>query len=328
MKKYLVISIVLIIPMVASAAWWNPISWFDTNAKVNVTSESLESLQKEPHYAKYYIKYDNSKVRACKSKDCDVLGYYQTNDSVGILGPQTWNDLEEWVVLQTTETGQNGFLHKSLLSEVPISKIQPISNDSILNVNKDIEAAMTWIVDIDGERKKVNEFLNKIIEADVNGYSGGVIDFLEEYKSKITVIRGEIVNRTVSSGDWELRKKEILSYIKKYEVLKGNFNSEFNDVLEIAQKEIDIKNKSRERALNAYYREIRAEQDAVNQARIDMANAKASSYKAIMDTAKVEGVTQGVVNNQLNSAGLIRQVNCYTSPVGGMTPSGGSITCY
>jgi hypothetical protein len=60
---------------------------------------------------------------------------------------------------------------------------------------------------------------------------------------------------------------------------------------------------------------------AINQARVEQ-------YNIIRANGSREGLTEAVVNAQLNAAGLIKQINCYTSPVGGKTPSGGSITCY
>ena len=188
MKKYLIsiAFITLIIPSVALASWWNPLSWFDhwtfssnSNAKTQVLEKRIQELESKlsvststPQYSHFYIKYDNARVRACKSTTCDVLGYYKKNDYVYVLGSEKLDSLDEWVALHTTESGQNGYLNKSVLSETPSSPTnKPLNTPSSVKSSNIKSGNNSVLITIDnqiiGVDKESIEYLKSEV-SDVN----------------------------------------------------------------------------------------------------------------------------------------------------------------
>jgi hypothetical protein len=139
MKKLLPLVFVfsLVIPQVTYAAWWNPISWsifHRDNIKIS-TDELLKMYSPKAtttsKMTKFYIKYDNSRVRTCASANCSVLGYYKKNDFINLDGQLSLKDLNEWVEVGEVP-GKIGYLNKSVLSETPQANteiIQPKNNE-------------------------------------------------------------------------------------------------------------------------------------------------------------------------------------------------------
>ena len=415
MKKYLSVFVltVLIIPSVTFASWWNPISWFgnwsfsgNPDVKTQVLENRISELEKKlsgtatsdtpitdsadkasairtaievassTQSTKFYVKYDNSRIRSCASTDgCDVVGYYNKNGEITISGdrPFKLTDLNDWIQINTSN-GVNGYISKSVLSETSVTISSPVkqdvttdnsatnsqvntpivynpdsvvvSNDDAISIRNSLQALIVKrnkrISDsesflptiyaamasspnnqsyqqagnniIDNETKH-NSVLRKITEMDTIT--------INKISSKLESNRS-VTDRDLPTPDENRQQK---AYIEQDNQFRINLEPLITAFVNI--KVADLKNQvtnltaelnAKTQLDNAIVSE-QARLNAINQARVEQ-------YNIIRANGAREGLTEAVVNGQLNAAGLINQVNCYTSPVGGMTPSGGSITCY
>lgn len=138
MKKYLTLLIVLVclVPYLALASWWNPFSWFNNWSLSNKSEENIQALEKKIEElesrldvstttlinTKFYVKYDNARIRSCPSTDCKIAGYYDKTSEITLSDttPLKLDDLPEWVQFISAD-GIQGFVNKSVLSETPVS---------------------------------------------------------------------------------------------------------------------------------------------------------------------------------------------------------------
>ncbi len=351
MKKILSLVFVttLIIPSLAFASWWNPTSWFDNWSFTNKTDTKTEILEKRiqelesnlitqksiPIITKFYIKYDDSRVRSCASTGCDAIWYYPQNTEITMQGQATYklSDLAEWIEF-TTSNGLKGFINKSILSETPIAVTKNIQNDTNSKISdasvKTIRDAITTITK---ERQTISDEISTNSSGEYSNYLRSYVDVQDVFFSNITTILGQInlVYNEIINDPYNVK-----SQLEKYEVLIARYNKLYNqyeidkstalsDAISNARNSIA---NTRAQAVNDAYRQAQVQQNAIYQAQLDATNAQIEQYKSIRAAGAANGATQAVVNAQLNAAGLIKQTNCSFSSVGGMTPGAGSVTCY
>lgn len=230
MKKmaFMFTLLALVIPQLTFASWWNPLSWFSTKSTqesistqesqtINYTTSAvdgrsenkiLESKNNNPQTSKFYIKYDNSRLRSCASTTgCDVLGYYEVNQEISISGIKTFSDLAEWVPITTTD-GVSGFLNKSVLSEKPVV-INKVAEEPLVfyikNDDTPVHSCASVECDITGYYSAGNrtENYDKVSMANLPNWvkiaeGNGKIGYV--YKTEISDIPVESVNPSVGSS--------------------------------------------------------------------------------------------------------------------------------
>lgn len=343
MKKLVLTFLIFIFPLILNAAWWNPFSWGIFNRdKVMLERIMQNKSNNEGHYglspvvatttSRFYVKYDNSRVRECPSTDCKVLGYFKRNDWFEFEGNVDLNDLANWIEIHPKSGQKDGYLNKTVLSETPVEVVSnSITNNNtnkaqLLEANKQV--IVSWLTDIKKEEEEVRLMIVRLNASNIpTSVSSVVREVLENYEGDLIFLQLKLSN-LLNNFDGGLAKMLIDQYQEK----KKEFPTNLNVAVKISEEKSDsyysAKLEAEKEAINDYYRKRQIQQDTINQAQIDAANSRAAVYKEILDTAKREGVTQSVVNGQLNAAGFGKQINCYTSSIGGMTPNGGSITCY
>jgi len=328
MKKLLpLILLVLIIPQVALAAWWNPFSWkVFSNKEAETQVVNTEALQSSVQYTTFYIKSNGVRIRSCASISCKILGYVGIGNWVKV--PENVGTsldlLPEWLGVDFEGIGF-GYINKSLLSAMPISEQrytqnQQANDDGISKVN--LTKIYDWINFIDFEIQKNNNFVDSLYRSNAS-YSREVISTVENYISNLRIMQNQLRSAiTINSSN------QALSIITKIQSLRDDFDTDLKVSVDGALRNAErVSDANVKAARNAYNRSM-AEQQAANQAKIDATNAYVEKYNAIRKQGSEAGATEAVVNAQLNAAGLIKQATCSFSAVGGMTPGAGSMTCY
>lgn len=343
---FIVALALFVVPQVTFAAWWNPFTWFSDIDRINVDYNQKMTEEKRSNNVldttsappvsestpqiktTFYVKYDSTRLRKCASTDCDVLGYYKVNDQIISTDSKTLslNDMPEWIMFTLPE-GKTAYINKSVLSETRIPAQEVMSQktvDSNRLSDADKKIITGWVDHIDREIVAQSDLIEQIRQDGYQNSAADVIDVIQVYVLNLKVLKNELTSALVRNN-----RGDVSAAIGRIQNLSDKYNIDFKLSLDNSVRNLRISTENaRAQAVDDAYRQVRAQQDAINQARLDSANAYTDKYNEIMENAKREGLTQGVVNNQLNAAGLIRQVNCSYSSVGGMTPGGGSVTCY
>jgi SH3-like domain-containing protein len=362
MKKYLhfLVLLILVLPTITYAAWWNPSTWFtagdtwyaetyDTRPDTKVTTEISGEWKKElaevqnpqptsTKTTRFYIKSDNTRLRTCASLTCDIKGYYVKNNYIDVARSDTvqLNDLEEWLEIKEPD-GSIGYLNKSVLSDKKIveshtSTVKKVTATSNQITAKDREAINSWITDIDDQDEETADTLKLLYEKKFNVNPSIVADVLTDYQDNLRYIKQQIntshQNIIADPQSYSVEIEKIKTYISRYQKIKDDFVPNLEIAFGTFMKKNSRAAEEKYEYVNDYYNEQRAQLNAINQAKVDAANAYVEKYNSIRNSASGRGVTESAVNNQLEAAGLIKQTHCTFSAVGGMTPGAGSMTCY
>ena len=260
MKK-LAIVIVLLFPSLASAAWWNPLTWGKLEPKA------------------------------------EVKLYMQT-------------PIVEATPIATTSIP---------MKKIAPAKVAPVVKSNYLT-NEDKKKTTEWVTFVDKEIQSADEMIEVIKNSGKLDQIIELLSLVEVYKVSMEGVRGQIL--TLVKLDNRSLMPEVFAYAQR---LHDDFEDELKNAIALG---IQKDREARERALSHQRLLEEARIDQINVENKTRVDAQVSKYKEIMETAKKEGVTQGVVNGQLNAAGLMKTTNCYYSSVGGMTPGSGSMTCY
>lgn len=271
-----VIVSILVIPNLALASWWNPVSWFNnwsfsgrTETKTEVLEKRIQELESKlttptttPQLTKFYVKYDNARIRSCASIDgCNVVGYYNRTSIVTIKGEMILklNDLPEWVSI-TTADGITGFISRSVLSETPVTKTTdslPIASTETNKppIGSGDNAVLTTIdVQIIATDKESIEYLKSEI-LDVNKS----INFFSKFK-QILVDMNDSAPKSVVIGDRYSKLVDIL--ISNLEEDIRYFNtvvSQYTNMIDTLNKHISVAQENRKLFESKVYENDRAE---------------------------------------------------------------------
>jgi len=170
MKKTLLIlvAIILIVPNITFASWWNPLSWFEKKASPVPTLVANEVIRGEG-FTIFYINTHGSRIRSCASVDCDVLAHFGLNTEIEVDSDMSYDNLPTWLEI-TFDDNKQGYIHKSTLSQEPIQlkierRISDIKDASTVSTPSDDTQTM-WLeknlarLQSDGENFVAVDLLN------------------------------------------------------------------------------------------------------------------------------------------------------------------------
>ncbi len=199
MKKIVILTlaITLMIPNIVFASWWNPLTWFAkqntpqlvpvSQSEVVITTTTTDGrlkkkVEKPSDTTRFYIKYENSRLRSCPSIECDILGNYALNQTVDISNVTSLKDVDEWTSI-TTEGGLHGFFNKSVLSEAPVE----LSKHTLTPKRDQVEIQNSTLI------KTQTEISQSNTSEDVSKYKNELHNFTSSLHKKISSIK-EIIS--------------------------------------------------------------------------------------------------------------------------------------
>jgi vacuolar-type H+-ATPase subunit I/STV1 len=210
MKKYIIslILIVLIIPSVALASWWNPLSWFNnwTFHKQEITQEIKEMSNQSIEPIKKETRADNPLVKDEKPKKEIVEPQKQTNNN--IVNTKTETPLINNTNLIDLCPNLGG-----IQSVIPLGKFIYKNNGECLT-NQEIDILE---LKISQEKNERDDILSQL--AEINGFKNYYSDLsLEELKNLLKT-------------ETERERNEILSGFNKEDSYRYYYSDLSNDEL-------------------------------------------------------------------------------------------------
>jgi len=131
-----ILVIVLLVPNLVFAAWWNPFTWFkqDSNSDKQQVQQTLVKYQEPVNYSQptsktFYVQADNTRVHDCASLSCKVIANYPTNTELTLVYASA-TDLPDWVQFTFPDSNgatTTGYIKSTMLGEnrVVIQKVVP-----------------------------------------------------------------------------------------------------------------------------------------------------------------------------------------------------------
>jgi hypothetical protein len=352
------------LPNLVLASWWNPLTWFsqknngvleqkDDNWRK--TLSNLSSTTTTPQQdTKFYIKYDNSRIRSCQSTtNCAVIGTLSRNYELELSGSTklTLDTLPEWIVVNITD-GRTGYINRTVLSESPIvldskpsSVISQQTNNSSVPNNTATKVKTLEFIDASIKTLTMSKNYFQTLKNDVNEIKQSTKDrrdfitsaniYNDTYLSQLADIDGESIKKYDSYSkafdNGIYFTNSTLEIIQKYkdEIMSGNLQydlSTYNTLLYVwYQDTIKIIN-----SVEGVWNDFTSNYDIASKKRDSVSELMKLSQNKNTQTHYSQILSPGYLPSvpAIPALPIQKIINCSFSSVGGMTPGAGSMTCY